>query len=133
MRVPLRLPLAVGVHTTATLQDAPGASDDEVEQVVEPALKVKLVPTEIPEKVSGALPMFWSVTVCALLVPFRAVAGNIKEGICERCSSKTRLLPLSAMKTSPKESTATPAGFFRPVPMEVWHEVLVQPAGISST
>jgi hypothetical protein len=57
-----------GVNVTAIVHDAPAASDSP--QVVVSAKSVAFVPPiVIPEIVSAALPVFDSVTVCALAVP----------------------------------------------------------------
>jgi hypothetical protein len=59
-------------------------------------------------KLSGALPTFVSVAVCGLLWEPTLILAKLKLGGVAKSSSTTRLLPLSAMKTSPAASTAAP-------------------------
>lgn len=67
-RVPVRLPIAVGVKVTPTLQLAPAASGIEVEQVVVPPSTAKS-PLALKEVMFTAdVPSFVTVTPSALLV-----------------------------------------------------------------
>ena len=68
IRVPDRLPVAVGVKVTLKVQLAPGAT--LTPQVFVCAKSVLLAPVMAMLRVSGALPLFDSVTACgALVVP----------------------------------------------------------------
>lgn len=77
---PLKLPVAEGVKVTAIVQLPPAASVEP--HAVVSAKSLAFVPVRVmPEMVSGALPPFVSVNVCAALVvslvmlPKLAVAG----------------------------------------------------------
>ena len=84
-------------------------------------------------KVSAALPLLASVTVCALLVAPSKVEAKLSDGGVASGISFTKLLPMSATKTLPALSTATPKGWLKPPPSVVTQLELVQPAGISFT
>jgi hypothetical protein len=118
-------PVLWGVKLTLKLQLAPGVSEKllvQSEGVPEPATCMKLAPTLKPGATafSAWLPMFSTITDCELpgLLPTTAGA-KLSVGGCARWTSTTRLLPVSAMKTSPAPSTATPFGLLSPLPTVV--------------
>lgn len=69
VRLPERLPAAVGVNVTAITQLLPEATDARVLQVVPLAIRAKSPATAMPVKVKGAVPLFATVTALAPLVP----------------------------------------------------------------
>ena len=68
VRLPVAAPAAVGEKVTATVQDPLAATGVEVEQVVPVVARPKGPVMTIALMVRLVLPLFVSVTVCALLV-----------------------------------------------------------------
>ncbi len=118
-----------GVKLIRLVQEAPAASvaalelDESCGQVellaiVNPAARLGFRPVAGTGNVSAALPIFVSVTVCglSLLVEPTAVAAKLRLGASAKSSFATALLPVSATKTLPLPSTATPWGERKPLP-----------------
>src|ERR1039458_6775036 len=92
-----------------------------------------LLPVPGLGKVSAALPLLASVTVCALLVWPSTVEAKLSDGGVASGISFTKLLPMSATKTLPAPSTTTPKGWLKTPPSVVTQLELAHPDGISFT
>src|ERR1700733_4912008 len=121
MSEPLTLPSLSGAKLTASEQRAPGPNGmantgpSSCGQVLEPprtklAERLGLLPVVGPGKTRFMLPRLVSVTIWALLTAPTVVCAKLRDGGVVRSMASTRLLPESAMKTLPDESSATALG-----------------------
>src|ERR1035441_8800100 len=79
VRLPVAAPAAVGEKVTATVQDPLAATGVEVEQVVPVVARPKGPVMTIALMVRLVLPLFVSVTVCALLLGPKIGRASCRE------------------------------------------------------
>src|SRR5260370_40824356 len=97
VRSPVRVPDAVGVNLTPTVQEAPAAIDVPQVLVCEKSPVVTMT-----DRVAAAVPVLFTVTCCALLVVLRAWLANVSElGETDRVAVEE---PPTAGKTSKSDS-----------------------------
>ena len=85
---PLRVPVAVGVKVTLIGQEAPAAR-------LEPQLLVweKSPLATMLVMLRAAVPVFWSITLCGLLLEDTTCAANVKE-VTERVTAGAVPVPV---------------------------------------
>ena len=97
VRLPVRVPDAVGVNLTLTVQEPPAAID--VPQVV---VSEKSPVAEMTDRFAAAVPVLFTVTVWALLVVLSAWLANVREaGATDSVAVEE---PPTAGKTSKSDS-----------------------------
>jgi hypothetical protein len=120
---PLKEPTVAGVKLIRLVHLDPEASVPGLEldcgqveplPIANPGEMLGFKPVAGTGNVSGALPIFVSVTVRGLLVEPTAVDAKLRLGGSAKSNFFTVLL--SATKTLPLPSTATPVGLLKPPP-----------------